>query len=269
LIFTTDVKSISLISEVHSVNETTNESKHSIKFVEKAIQMLTDVDLPPPFYPDFGRPGGLTVSTNEVTPILTSAFTVNENTVFIRLSGGRISMIPLSGLEHDSSKILTVPALFDAFSLVSLYGFRLIAPETSPPLFNFASESSFAFSISFHGHFFSSSNTFTPTIVTDCHFLYSVAFGASPRVKVFELSMDSILFVRAIFLRRSKAELLLFPELLPEGLKDTEPVATNGIYLGAILQLADHSVCRIFNIKAGLHFGGVPLFSPIPLGPLA
>jgi len=262
LLFGTYVRSLSLIASFIAFRDVINESAKSIKMAKKAIYMLQNIPLPPLFFPDFESKMSFILPIRNSHPIISTAVATSESYIFIGKNESTIEQISFNKSKTDFSKFIRIPQPLDSmYSLVYINGYLIVCGKNNPALLlDPKSETHFSIPISFQGHFFASSNTFSPPLVSDGKFLYSVSFGNSPRVKIFMFELSCIRFVKYIPLVTG-----LFKgsprnnDLLPLKHQYSAPIATNGVYLSVILQEPTDSICRIFNLHTGYHLHDVNL----------
>ena len=259
LLFSTCIKSIPLMSDFISSVTCQKETRKSIAFAQKAISMINDVKLPPLFYPDFSEKTTLNVTMDQIKPVLPTAIAASQNSIFVGIKGSGIYEFMIHGENCLLTKKHEIPFIGNEnYSLIYSNQSLFICTEKGRVLCH--DQSTFEIGVSFRGHFFSQLNTFTAPVVTDGKMLYSVSFGSSPCIKIFEFSMDSILFVRVVPLEKSSSILQdPFKELLPAKFKEIAPIATNGVYLSVILRSGLVSICRIFSVRTGKHLHDVVL----------
>ncbi|OHT02622.1 hypothetical protein TRFO_07044 [Tritrichomonas foetus] len=257
LCFASFIQSLPMIASFLLKNHAPNQVRSCKSFAAKAIEFIKNYNLPSLFIPNFDVPPFLSIPVNSESPITPTAIATSSTMLYV---GGEthIRIIPLHRLNYEDPIEIPVPTPNEPYSLVYLNGLLLFSSPSTPaiciadPLEN----STFPLDISYRGHFFSQSYTFSHPIITDGQFLYSIEYGTAPRIKVFKFYLDGVLFDRVITLQPGKWALKApFKELLPLKQKDIASVATNGVFISFLLDCSQNNVtiCRTFRVRDGIH----------------
>lgn len=265
LLFATFTKSFSLIGSFLYHQPTVQEPKSNDKFAKMAVDLLLQTQLPPLFFPQFNSETDYEIEVPQLQPIIPTAMTCSDSTLYVGIKGPTIAMIPMKNSMDRKIEFIPIRDFPDEpFSIAYVQGSLFLSSKTTKALhFDTNSREQFPINLFYPINFMyilEKRNPFEPPIVTDGQKFYSVEFGPTPKVKIFLLEPDSIMFESCVNLKPGKIQLTEpFAELLPLEQKNTALIASNGIYLSVIMKSGSDTICRIFLLYDGTHLHDVKI----------
>lgn len=258
-------------------NDPTNQDRYSKTYAQHAIDCIKNYNISSTFVPDFEIPPLLSIPIGEEPKTPTSIAT-STSKLFV---GGQkdIQIIPLYRYASNKPHKIPLPANDEQYSLAYVKNiqttaanpadnkeFLLFSSISTPASFVDPNDGShYPIRISYRNRTSFKAYPFSPPIVSDGQYLYSIDFGSSPRVKTFFFMNKEIFYIRSISLQKGKNELKSpFKDLLPWKLKDTASIATNGLFISFLFEIpqTEYSICRIFLIRNGIHVRDEVVHSP-------
>ncbi|EAX87539.1 F-box domain containing protein [Trichomonas vaginalis G3] len=266
LLFSTYIKSFSLIGDFLCHEPTVKEPKTNDKYAKMAVDLLLQTPLPPLFYPDMNEQSRYKIEVPDIfIPILPTAFACSETNIYVGIEGPSVVIIPIQNTSDSKTEVIPIENFpNEPFSILFMNDSLIFSSKTVRALhFDTKTKEQFPINLFYPFNFLyilEKKNAFEPPIVSDGEKFYSIDFGPSPKIKIFHLDLDSIMYETSVHLKEGHNPLMApFTELLPLDQKNKALIATNGVYISFILKSPQLTICRIFLVYDGTHLHDVVL----------
>ena len=256
-LFAAHLRTISLMADtfLEPVDEAPNRTNMS--YVQRAMNLLLDMKLPPLFYPDMLTPPYLTVPIGALSVRSPTAFCVTPN-AFVVGTGEEMHNVSFNGNVIEKMKKQLVPqdepysiAVVDSLTLIS-------APSLPVSCLDWIDRSDSRIPVVWESGGAKTWSSLYPMISSGSR-LMSIEFGAKPKVNVFSITGESAVFVCSVVLRSQLKLNMVGGDLLPMKQRDTASMSTNGVYLAVLLRGQNVTICRVFRLGDGQHVADINL----------
>ena len=257
-LFATYLRSVSLISELLVNLEFSNPAVKSDKmnclYMEQAKAMLQRIKIPPLFQPDFLTPPFLTISIKSYKLRCPTAFSVSPDTFFIGTSEG-ICEIPIPG--DSVERIRKIPVKNEPYSIAFVDDLMFFTSPSVPlSCLTWTDRKDIRVPVVWPHSREKKWSSLYP-MVSDGNRLFAIEFGSTPKVHVFDINNDTVVFICDILLKSCGKQ--RSSDLLPMSQRDTASIATNGVYLSAVLHSSSGVICRVFRLFDGQHVDDIDI----------
>ena len=256
LLFATHLRSISLMADTFLDTVDEDPNRTNVSYVQRAMNLLLEMKIPPLFYPDMLTPPYLTVPIGALLVRSPTAFCVTPN-AFVVGTREKLHHVLFNATVIEKMKKQLVPQ-DEPYSIAVVDNFVLISSPSLPvSCLDWIDRSDSRIPVVWENGVRTWSSLY-PMISSGSR-LMSIEFGAKPKVNVFSVTGESVVFVCSVVLRSHLKLNMTGGDLLPMKQCDTASMSTNGVYLSVLLRSQNLTLCRVFRLGDGQHVADIDL----------